>query len=193
MKLFTNFYSYFNTTYNLGVESYRRTSFKSPAQVGLFAADMLILYTLPVLLGVAIKNLMKGDCAWDDGECLAKRYGSEQVSYIAGQMLLLRELGTAFSIAAGGESYGYQGPAGLRLITDTNKLVTDLAQKIPEFTQGEFDLDLATFKKANNVAGVLLHYPAGQINATLDGIIAVEQGDVEGVSVIGALLAGPPK
>ena len=193
MKLFTNFYSYFNTTYNLNVEAYRRTSFKSPAQVGLFAADMLVLNTLPVVLGVAIKNMLKGSCDWNDGECLSKKYGSEQIGYIAGQMLLLRELGTAFSMAAGGDNYGYQGPAGLRLITDTNRLVTDLAKKIPEFTQGEFDMDMKTFKHANQVAGAALHYPAGQINTTLDGIIAVEQGDVEGVSVIGALLAGPPK
>ena len=193
MKLFTNFYSYFNTTYNLNVEAYRRTNFKSPAQIGLFAADMLVLNTLPIVLGVAIKNMMKGSCAWNDSECLAKAYGSDQISYMAGQMLLLRELGTAFSMVAGGDNYGYQGPAGLRLLTDANRLIADFAKKLPEFMQGEFDLDMKTFKDANRVAGAALHYPAGQINTTLDGIIAVEQGDVGGVSVIGALLAGPPK
>jgi hypothetical protein len=55
------------------------------------------------------------------------------------------------------------------------------------------DADIAFFKSANNVAGALLHYPAGQINATVEGIMAIEQGKVEGMGILPAIIAGPPK
>lgn len=47
-KMFTTFYSFFSTTYNLAAESKARTDFKSPAEVGRFLVDMLLLYTVPV-------------------------------------------------------------------------------------------------------------------------------------------------
>ena len=50
MKLWTNFYSFFNTTMNLTAESYRKTDFKKPKDIGRFAVDMLLLYTLPSVM-----------------------------------------------------------------------------------------------------------------------------------------------
>jgi hypothetical protein len=38
-KLFTNFYSFFNTTYNLTREAVGRTNFRSVSSEGLLAAD----------------------------------------------------------------------------------------------------------------------------------------------------------
>ena len=49
------------------------------------------------------------------------------------------------------------------------------------------------FKALNNAGGILFHYPAGQINTTLEGILAIERGEVEGVNIFGALISGPPK
>ena len=43
MKLWTNFYSFFNTTWNLTAESVNRTHFRSPEEVGRFVVDMLML------------------------------------------------------------------------------------------------------------------------------------------------------
>jgi hypothetical protein len=181
-KLFTNFYSYFSTTYNLNVEAFRRTSFKSPTQVGLFAVDMLLLNTVPVLFSYALREMLKGDCEWDM-DCMAKRLGTEQLNYMFGQMILLREAGTAVSAAAG-EGYGYTGPAGLRFFADLYKLGQQA---------GQGEADMALFKAANQVGGSLLHYPAGQINSTIEGIAAIEQGEVEGINVFTSLVAGPPK
>lgn len=182
MKLFTNFYSYFNVTYNLNAEAFRRTSFKSPSQIGALAVDLLLINTLPVLYSVALRELLKGDCEWDL-ECMAHKLGLEQVNYMFGQMILLREAGTAVNAAAG-EGYGYTGPAGLRFFADLYKVGQQAGQ-------GEADLPL--FKAANQVGGVLLHYPAGEVNTIVEAIMAMERGDIEGPAIIPAMIAGPPK
>jgi predicted GNAT family acetyltransferase len=182
-KIFTNFYSYFSATYNLNVEAVRRTNFKSPSQVAMLATDMLLLNTVPIVFSVALKELLKGGCG-DDLECLGEKLASEQLNFLFGQMVLLREAGVAIDVAAGGQGFGYQGPAGLRFFADLYKLGA-------QTNQGE--ADIAFFKAANQVAGAILHYPAGQINATMEGIIAIEEGKVEGVNVLTALIAGPPK
>jgi predicted GNAT family acetyltransferase len=182
-KIFTNFYSYFSATYNLNVEAVRRTDFKSPSQVAMLATDMVLLNSVPVLFSVALKEVLKGECG-DDLECLGKKLGHEQLSFLFGQMVLLREAGTAIDVAAGGQGFGYQGPAGLRFFGDLYKLGQQTNQA---------DADMAFFKSANNVAGALLHYPAGQINATVEGVMAIEQGKVEGMGILPAIIAGPPK
>ena len=183
-KLFTNFYSYMSTVYNMNVENYRTTNFKSPSEFGVFVANTILINIVPAVLTVALKNVLKGQCAWDDSECLVNRYKSEQVSNLFGQMLLLREVGVAADAATGGESYGYSGPAGLRFFADLYKTTQ-------QAVQGEMDMPF--FKAANNALGALFHYPAGQINNTLDGAIAIEEGRVDGAAIIPALIAGAPK
>ena len=53
--------------------------------------------------------------------------------------------------------------------------------------QGEFDM--AAFKAANNTAGVLFHYPAGQVNRTVEGTAALLEGRTDNPL---AVIAGPP-
>ena len=179
-KLFTNFYSYFSATYNLNVEAYRRTSFKDPAQVGAFAVDMLLLNTLPVLFSVALKELLKGGCDNDDVACLLKQVGQEQLNYLFGQMILLREAGAAAG-ALTGDSFGYSGPAGLRFFSDLYKA----GQQV-----GQGEADFAAWKAVTNTLAVPLHFPMGQVNTTLEGIIEMEKGNVEGFGILPALVAG---
>jgi hypothetical protein len=182
-KIWTNFYSYFSATYNLNVEAYRRTDFRSPVSVMALAVDAVLLNTVPVLFSLALKELLKGECDYDL-ECLTKKLGHEQLNFLFGQMILLREAGTAVDVAVGGNAYGYSGPAGLRFFADLYKT----GQQVQ---QGE--ADMALFKAANATAGAVLHYPASQINRTVEGIIAVEEGRVEGLSILPALVAGPPR
>lgn len=179
-KMFTNFYSYFSATYNLNVEAYRRTNFKEPAEVGAFAVDMLILNTLPVLFSVALKELLKGGCDNDDVACLLKQVGQEQTNYLFGQMILLREAGAAAG-ALTGDSFGYTGPAGLRFFSDLYKA----GQQV-----GQGEADFAAWKAVTNTLAVPLHLPMGQVNATLEGIVEMEKGNVEGFGILPALIAG---
>lgn len=173
LKLFTNFYSYFNTTYNLTVERYKATSFKDPLQAGRFAVDMLLLHTVPVVLSYSLKAALKGG---DGDEELLAALAKEQLNYLMGTMVGLREIGGAIS----GYS-GYQGPAGTRFFSEVGKLAK-------QTEQGE--VDAALLKSLNNVAGILLHYPAGQVARTTEGFLAIMEGETANPM---ALVLGPPK
>jgi hypothetical protein len=183
-KLFTNFYSYFSALYNLNVENFRTKKLTNPTEFADFVATALLLNVMPVIYSVALKNLLKGECDWDDSECLLQRYKSEQMSTIFGQMIGVRDIGVAVDVATGGNAYGYSGPPSLRFFSDIYKVGQ-------QAEQGEVDMQL--FKSLNNALGILLHYPAGQINSTVDGILAIERGEVEGLSIFGALISGAPK
>jgi len=182
-KLFTNFYSYFSATYNLNVETVRKTNLRKPGEVMAMAGDLLIINTMPVLFSWVLREVLKNEC---DGEleCLAGKLAEEQVSFVLGLTIPSRELGTGLPALLGLKTYDYKGPSGLRPFADVANLQGQMAQ-------GE--VDKAFLKSLNKVAGSVLHYPAGQINSTIEGIIAIENGDVEGLGTIGAVLAGPPR
>jgi hypothetical protein len=118
LKLWTNFYSYFNVTYNLTVESVRRTRFSNPASVARLAVDFLLLYTMPATLGALMEAALKGD----DDE-LAEKVVRENVSYLFGIMIGFRELGSAIQGFT-----GYEGPAGARFFSSVSKLYKQVEQ-----------------------------------------------------------------
>jgi hypothetical protein len=177
-KLFTNFYSFFSTTYNLAVERTKATDIKNPLEVGRLAVDYLLLFIVPATLGALLKAALKGEI--DDEEKLAKKIAAENLSYLLGTMVLLREIAPAVQSAAGVNEYnlGYGGPAGLRFFGELYKL----GQQV-----GQGDIDGAFLKALNNTAGVLFHYPAGQVNRTVEGAVSMMEGnDGPGALVFGA-------
>lgn len=178
LKLFTNFYSFFNTTFNLTRTSFGRTNFRSPVEGGLFAVDMLLLYTIPAVMGTLMKAALQGDL--DDEDELARKLAADQMNYLLGTMVGLREIGGATSAALGLPS-GYGGPAGVRFFAELQRLAKQVEQ-------GE--ADAAFFKALNNSAGILFHYPAGQINRTIEGTTALLNGETDSPA---ALIVGPPK
>lgn len=184
MKLWTNFYSFFSTTYNLTAESYGRTKFTRPGDVVAFMSDMVLLYTIPSMLGVGLKaviSYIKGEL--DDDEDWIAELVSEHISYIMGTMVGVREMtGLGQSVAewTTGKDVrkfdgAYGGPAGLRALQEMDRLGKQVAQ-------GE--MDHALRKSSINAAGILLHLPSGQINKTLDGAMALEDGDSENPLVL---------
>ena len=91
-------------------------------------------------------------------------------------MVGFREIG---SIVQG--FYGYSGPAGTRFFADFGKLAKQIEQ-------GEVDEGL--FKALNKTSGILFHYPANQIQKTIDGFVALQEGKTKSPT---ALLTGPPR
>lgn len=178
LKLFTNFYSFFNTTFNLTRVAYGRTNFYKPGEAGLFLVDMLLLYTVPAVLGTLLKAALQGDT--DDEDELVKKLIADQMNYLLGTMVGLREIGGATAAALGLPS-GYSGPAGVRFFSEVQKLAKQVEQ-------GE--ADAAFFKALNSSAGILLHYPAGQLNRTAEGVNAYLNGETENPA---ALIVGPPR
>lgn len=178
MKLWTNFYSFFNTTYNLSAESVNRTNFRDPLSVGRLAVDFLLLYTVPALLATLVKHAIVGGD--DDEEKFAKKVVADQLNYLLGSMVGLREVGAGVQ-AALGQFSSYNGPAGVRFFAELAKLGKQVQQ-------GE--LDEALLKSLNSTAGILFHYPSGQVQRTVQGFEALREGKTRNPLV---LLAGPPK
>jgi DNA-directed RNA polymerase subunit K/omega len=170
MKLFTNFYSFFNTTLNLTAESFNRTNFKKPGDVGRMAVDMLLLYTIPAVFGTLVHSAIRGD----DKDKLAEQIIRDQINYMTGTLVGVRELGSAIN------GNDYSGPASLRFYATVSKLVKQV---------GEGKYTKATWEALNNVAGVLFHYPSGQVQRTAEGVSALVNGDTNNP---GALISGPP-
>lgn len=177
-KLWTNFYSFFNVLYNMSAESVNRTDFKDPASVAKLASDYLLLYVVPAAMATLLKAAMTG--GGDDEEELVRQLVADQVTYLTGTMVGLREINAGVQGLAGTYS-DYSGPAGARFFAEIAKLGKQTAQ-------GE--ADAAFLKSLNNTAGILLHYPAGQINRTVAGFEAMREGKTENPL---ALVVGPPK
>jgi hypothetical protein len=166
LKLFTTFYSFFNTALNVGVEQTMTQESKAK-----LAASYLLLYVVPAVLGAALKDaLTPGDSGdWDDGQKLARKLAGEQLSYLFGLMFGLREIGSPFANMIEGKKFGtdYTGPAGLRMLSDVTKLTK-------EASQGEADDGLR--KAIVNFAGELLRLPSAQINRSISGVKALNEG-----------------
>lgn len=175
-KLWTNFYSFFSVGYNQLAESVGETRRVGASRLPLLASDFLLVAILPSILGELLKKALRGD-EWDDPEETAKQLAKAQVSYLLGFMVGARELGGI--IQSDGRS---GGPAGLRLLTQ------DLPRLVQQVEQGE--IDDAFRKAATGTAGVLLHFPAGQVNRTVDGFEALARGDTMNPL---ALLMGAPR
>jgi hypothetical protein len=176
-KMFTTFYSFFSTTYNLAAESAGRTHFKNPAEVGRFMVDMLMLYTVPVVLTVALKESIQraiGGGDPDDEKLLLKLAG-EQLGYLSGGFIGFRELGSMFS-----GFQGYEGPAGARVYSSIIKFFKQV---------GQGEIDEALIKAGNGLGGILFHYPATQVQRTVEGMKELSDGRGNLLS----LLFGKPK
>lgn len=180
LKLLTTFYSFFNTTFNLTAEAAGRTNFKKPGQVALFAADMVLLYSLPAFLTTLLKAALMGD--WEDEDKMAKKIAGDQISFALSTIIGLREASAGVQAAVGvGEGFGYTGPASLRFFSDIYKLGKQI-------NQGE--ADEAFWKALNNVGGVLFHYPAGQLNRTASGFNALLDGRTQ--NPLALVMGAPP-
>lgn len=163
MKLFTNFYSYFNVLANLAFEQTRKRV-QAKEYVGLMG-DYVLLMIIPAVMDTVIRAALRGEN--DEEEFLKSALGNI-ITYPLGMFIGLRELGGAVQHMVGDDNpFSYGGPAGLRLFAEFDKLGKQI---------GQGDLDMALFKAGNNVGGILFHYPSGVINRFIDGIVALIEG-----------------
>ncbi|MCC7304772.1 MAG: ParB N-terminal domain-containing protein [Alphaproteobacteria bacterium] len=180
-KLFTTFYSYFSTTLQLTAEQTSKTNFRDPKDIVRLGGDYLMLYTVPALMTTIIRGLFSG--GWDEPEELAAQFINEEIGYVFGTVVGLRELSGAVQKAAGVDPYNtaYGGPAGLRFMQEFDKLGTQI---------GQGDLDRALLRSLVNVGGVTLRLPSSQINRTIDGAAAIMEGNTANPL---ALVTGAPR
>jgi hypothetical protein len=173
VKLFTVFYGYMNTVYNMAAVQTMTNKNK-----GKLAADYAMLFVVPVVLSYMLKQALiprKGDEEeeWDMGK-IGRELAAEQLSYLMGTMVIAREFGEVGKMIFGveGPRMGYGGPAGLRAIGETYQFAT-------QASQGEFDT--AFRKSAVNMIGAFTGLPSAQVNRTLDGLEALYEGETKNV------------
>jgi hypothetical protein len=180
MKLFTVFYSYMNTVYNMTAVQTMTARSK-----GKLAADYAMLLVVPVVLGYAIKSVIQPDAGEDelDPEALARKLAAEELSYLMGTMVIVREFGGAAQLVTGAEGarMGYGGPAGLRAVGEVYGLATQA---------GQLEFDRAFRRAAINTLGAFTGLPSAQVNRTIDGIEALVEGEVTGPTAVLAPLTG---
>lgn len=167
-KLLTVFYSFMNTALNVGVA--QGMTNKNAAKT---AADMALLYVVPAVLGALLKDaLTPGDADDGDMDKLLKKLLAEQLGFLFGLFVGIREFTPLAKsmVGEGGGLNSYSGPAGLRVVPDAMKAAQ-------QAQQGEFDD--AFRKSAINLTGSLFGLPAAQINRTITGAIALNEGKTQ--------------
>lgn len=175
LKLFTVFYTFMNTTLQLAVS--QTMTANTPAKKAKLAADYLLLFTIPAVLSGVLKDaLTPGGDDEEDMDKLAKKLAAEQISYMMGTMVVVREFSEAGKIVTGAEgTRDYAGPGGLRIINDVFKFGK-------QAKQGEFD---DAFRKASiNLIGDILGLPSAQINRTITGTKALVEGKTENPAAV---------
>ncbi len=172
-KLFTVFFSYFSTTYNLAVDQTKRAVHtRDAASIGRLAVDYMMLFIVPATLGYFVREgLRPGDD--DDDEALTAALVKENLSYLMGMIPGVRELSGVV------QGYQYQGPAALRVLSSA-------AKAMQQTVQWEFDETLV--RSYNELLGLLFHYPAAQVWRTGNGISAIIEGQTANPLV---LMTGP--
>lgn len=180
-KLFTVFYSFMNTALNLGW--LQTSSANTPAKKAKLLLDYTALMILPAIGQQLLKDaITPGDSGdYDDWESVAKKFVASEIDFLFGMTVVGREFSGAAKFAAGVEDRGrdYGGPAGFRLVTD----VTQLGKQVGQVVQGgEFD---DAFRKAViNASGDMFGLPSAQINRTITGIQALQEGETDNPAAV---------
>lgn len=165
IKLFTAFYDFMNTQAN--VLYLKGSTAKSRGDAFMHFA--MVAVATPILAAALKDALTPGESGdWDDWEKALKKMLSEGLNNLIGLVAFGREFAiVAKKLTGEAKGQSYTGPTGLRVIGDAVKLA-DQAH------QGEFD---DAFRKAAiNAAGDLSGIPAVQVNRTITGAKAMNEG-----------------
>jgi len=174
-QLWTNFMSYFQTTYNLSTDAVKGTNFKDPRSVGRLAVDFLLLYTIPILIEEYVRGaLIRGECRdGTDWVCMRDKIIKDHLTYPISGILYARELASAI------QGFGYSGPAGSQIF----KYIADLTQQAGQlFDESGFNphqLDESFWKAANKTSGILFHYPAIAMERVVTGYLDLQSGKTD--------------
>lgn len=167
-KLFTVFYTFFNTTLNAAA-----SSLKTKGKVEASFSLLLMLAIQPMIetaLRGALKEMGGGDDDdWRNKEKAFKTYAIGVADFNLGLFMGLRELsGIAQYTFGEGQKFGYSGSPGMRKVNDLWKLAGQI---------GQGELDYGMTKAAANVAADWLGVPGiATVNRFIDRYEAIDKG-----------------
>lgn len=165
-KFMSMFYTFGAARLNQAMKVIGRTH--SAKDIPRLAGDLLTLYTIPAtLMYLMVQALTDGDD--DDQKELAEKLVRANIADAVGDVFFFREFAGAV------QGFQYKGPAGFRLIDASVRL----AQQIE---QGELDEGLLS--AGGQALGIILRAPSGQIEATIRGLSALDQGETENPAVV---------
>ena len=173
-KLFTVFYSFMNTAFNLNAAAFlgEKNRFKAAAQIITLS---VILPVLEQMIRAALP--VGGDDDDDDDPAektvkLLRRAAGDVVDFNLGTLMVAREVSNMLGNAIAGEpTFAWKGPAGTRVISDFGGVVQQVSQ-------GEFDAALV--KSIISLSGSLFGLPSAQINRLISTQQAVDEGKLNG-------------
>lgn len=183
-KLWTTFYSYSNALLNQNVQLIKRTEFKDPLSVGRLLVDMSVLNTLPLLISMLLKDLLKGDDG-DEDPWYAK-LAKEQVNSVFSMFPFVREIPGLLS------GRKYEGPAGTRILPEIQKLTQSISKEVQEngLDPTEWDYDRPLVSSMFRTGGMFFNLPAPALQKTFEGAKALWEGTTTNP---GVLIVGPTK
>lgn len=174
-KLFTVFYTFFNTALNLAA-----VSFKTEKGFKRAGTLLMVLVMQPVIEGF-LRSAIGSALGEDDDDWLEKAVkasGSSVVSFNLGLLVGVRELAYLTT------DYGYRGPSGLRKITDFGRAYNATVHAIENGEVSEADV-----KAWVSFGGTKAPYPVTPINRAISGANALYNDETDNGLV---LLTGHP-
>jgi hypothetical protein len=183
-KLWTTFYSYSNALLNQNVQLVKRTEFRDPLSVGRLLVDMSILNTLPLLISMLLRDLLRGD--EDKEDPWYAKLAKEQVMSVFGMFPFGREIPGLL------EGRKYEGPAGTRLLPEIQKLGVTVKKEVEErgLNPAEWDYDRPLVTSVLRTGGMLFNIPAPALQKAFEGANALWEGTTTNP---GVLIVGPTK
>lgn len=175
-KLFTVFYTFFNTALNLAA-----VSFKTEKGFKRAGTLLMVLVMQPVIEGF-LRSAIGSALGEDDDDWLEKAVkasGSNVVSFNLGLLVGVRELAYLTT------DYGYRGPSGLRKITDFGRAYNATVHAIENGEVSEADV-----KAWVSFGGTMAPYPVTPINRAISGANALYNDETDNPL---ALLTGHSK
>ena len=152
-KLFTVFYTFFNTALNLAALSgHTKSTMKAAADIAMLCVMQPVIETF---LRASLEGLGGGDDDDDPDYWLnmMKKSGTGILDFNLGLFVGLRELSGVL-----GEYQNYSGPSGVRKVQDIRTLITKLQAD---------EYDEATLRAAINALGAVTGLPAAAINRVI--------------------------
>ena len=173
VRAFTPLMSFFIAKMNVAYERTKDTKFTSPVSAAGWAADMTLLFTLEAAMAAFIYGSLPDT---EDSENPA----GDWMKFLAGETVKSAFAGVPGFREFASEAVGFRGGG----------IMSFAAEAFGRFTEqaGQGEMDAALVKAANNVGGMLLKYPSGQLNKTGASLHLLFDG--EDVS-IGELFMGP--
>jgi hypothetical protein len=166
-KLFTVFYGFMNTTLNMAY-----STAKTKDTTAKKAFNLMMVLMVPAVLGSIMHDALTPDSGDDDDEGLAEKLIREQLSFLAGLFVMVREVAPVIT----GNKRGYSGPAGLTAFSDLTGLAAQAEQ---------LEADDALRKQLITFVGDVTGLPAVQINRTITGTTALVEGKTDNPMAIG--------